>query len=58
MDGEVIQMVMLLILAAVTLLCGYGILQTKKQGNVFGVAFSFVSFLTFAFTTVLAFTMM
>lgn len=47
-------MAMVLILAAVTLLCGYGILQTKKQGNVFGFAFSGVSFLVFAFTTVLA----
>ena len=45
---------MLLILVAITLLCAYGIMQTKKQGNVFGVLFSVVATLGFGFSTVLA----
>jgi len=47
-------MVMILILLATALLSAYGIVQTKKQGNTFGFLFSTVSFLTFAFCTVLA----
>jgi len=45
---------MILILALVTLLCAYGIKQTKQQGNVFGLAVSLIATVTFAFSTVLA----
>ncbi|MEW9669265.1 DUF2759 family protein [Ammoniphilus sp. 3BR4] len=47
-------MVMVLILLATALLSAYGILQNKKTGNVFGLAFSAVSTAVFAFCTVLA----
>ncbi|WP_164985139.1 hypothetical protein [Ammoniphilus sp. CFH 90114] len=47
-------MVMVLILLATGLLSGYGILQNKKTGNVFGFAFSAFSFVFFLFCTVLA----
>lgn len=47
-------MVMIVVLALVTLLCLYGLKQTKQQGNVFGFAVSAISTLAFGFTTVLA----
>jgi|GEM_PF-3164906 len=49
-------MVMLLILVLLTLVTAYGIVQTKRQGNVFGMAFSTVAFLVFLFCTGLALT--
>ena len=47
-------MIMLLILIATTIFTGYGIIQTKRDGNAFGFMFSTVSFLILAFTTALA----
>ncbi|HJV46252.1 MAG TPA: DUF2759 family protein [Bacillota bacterium] len=47
-------MVMTLILILVTLTTGYGILQTKRQGNKFGFGFSVISFLVLLFITGLA----
>jgi hypothetical protein len=44
-----------LLLVIATLLTGYGIVQTKKQGNTFGFLFSSASFLILVFVTALAF---
>lgn len=45
---------MFFILAVVTLLCAYGVKQTLKQGNIFGMIVSLVAFATFGFSTVLS----